>query len=82
LVPYSVYRRIRIKRSGQFDLILKPQSSLKNCIDLPLESVVRIPVRIGFQFNFSCPVDTAATDFSGLKPLPSNFMSLIKETVP
>jgi hypothetical protein len=63
-------------------LIVKPQSSLKNCIDPPFENVVRLPVRIGFQFYFSCPVDAAATDFSGLKPLPLNFMSPIKVTVP
>jgi hypothetical protein len=55
---------------------------LKNCIDPPFENVVRLPVRIGFQFYFSCPVDAAATDFSGLKPLPLNFMSPIKVTVP
>jgi hypothetical protein len=44
-------------------MIVKPQSSLKNCIDPPFENVVRLPARIVSQFNFSCPVDAAATDF-------------------
>jgi hypothetical protein len=82
LVPYSVYRRIRIKKSGHFDLILKPQKSLKNCIDPLLKTSSYSPFGLNPSYIFLARLIPHLLIFSGLKPLPLNFLSLNKVTVP